>query len=130
MKKSIEELQSELLRCKDLCEPSGISISDIKNEFLRHQSAKRALMRNKDKQNYQLIEQKNLIIQSAEKFCKQYKFIENLETRIKKLQKEACHLNTFQNMAQSSENSENTTSTNTVNSENIAPTDNELNINN
>ena len=59
--------------------------------FDLYYNAKRAIRRNSYKQNHHLIYQQNLIIKSTEEGYKQYKLINNIETKINKLQREASN---------------------------------------
>ena len=73
MTKSTEQLKSDLTTLKYLYELRGIDISNIKEAFDIYYNAKRAIRRNRDKQNHHFIYQHNLIIKSTEEGYKQYK---------------------------------------------------------
>ena len=91
MTKLIEQLKSDLTTLKELYKLRGIDIPNIKGEFDLYYNVKWSIRRNRDNQNHHFIYQQDLIIKSMEEGYKQYKRINNIETKINKLQREASN---------------------------------------
>ena len=59
-----------MMKLKELYELRGIEISNIKEAFDLYYNAKRAIRRNRGKQNSHFVYQQNLIIKSTEEVYK------------------------------------------------------------